>query len=318
MFTKLRNLADIATVLNTPTTLGTPNTFGERTPLSTIAEPGTPDSSSDMDISSSVANSPSPLLFHIDLQDGQKPPSPIPIPALPPIDDLFEQNNKPQIAHKTVPFTKPLHPMEEIWAEHAAQEAAEEDGKEIKLSIIASNDTYRYTLDDWSLSPKSTAWDSPSATKYMAVEIAHLLLTYPPMPHLDEDSEEEVDSTVDTWPTPPSMPPAGDDMHPPTECFSGAHPGDEWIYNKIGAPKYFRFLIPDPSIPRCQIVTPWIKYDLNPIRPSVSGTFGKHHPVITCPLRPTPVDYTCPPLTLEQTAVLWQDDSFSDVIDYIV
>jgi hypothetical protein len=63
-----------------------------------------------------------------------------------------------------------------IWAEHAAQEAAQEDGKEIKLSIIVSNDIYHCILDDWSLSPKSTAWDSPSATKYMAVEITHLPL----------------------------------------------------------------------------------------------------------------------------------------------
>jgi hypothetical protein len=91
------------------------------------------------------------------------------------------------------------------------------------------------------------------------VEIAHLPLAYLPMPYLDEDSEEEVDSTiglVDTWLTPPSTLPAGDNMHPPTETFSGAHPGEDWIYNKIGTPKYFWFLIPDLSIPRCQIVTP--------------------------------------------------------------
>ena len=78
MFTQLRNLADIAAVLGTPTTIGTPDTFGMHTPKPTIAEPGTP---SDMDISSSVNNSPSPLLFHIDLQDDQKKSSPIPIPV---------------------------------------------------------------------------------------------------------------------------------------------------------------------------------------------------------------------------------------------
>jgi hypothetical protein len=90
MFTQLRNLANIAAVLNTPNTMGTPNTFGECTPLSTIAEPGTP---SDMDISSSAEHSPSPLLFHIDLQDEDRKSSPIAIPVLPPIDDLFEQND---------------------------------------------------------------------------------------------------------------------------------------------------------------------------------------------------------------------------------
>jgi hypothetical protein len=114
------------------------------------------------------------------------------------------------------------------------------------------------------------------------------------------------------------MLPAGDDMHPPAETFSGAHPGENWEYNVIKKPKYFRFLIPDPSILRRQIVAPWIKYNLNLVRPSISGTFGKYHPVVTRPLRPSPVDYTCPLLTLDQTAVLRQDESFSDVIDYII
>jgi hypothetical protein len=114
------------------------------------------------------------------------------------------------------------------------------------------------------------------------------------------------------------MPPAGDDMHPLAETFSGTHPGENWEYNVIRKPKYFWFLIPDPSIPHRQIIAPWIKYDLNPVRPSISGTFGKYHPVVTRPLRPSPVDYTCPLLIPDQTAVLCQDKSFSDVIDYII
>jgi hypothetical protein len=78
------------------------------------------------------------------------------------------------------------------------------------------------------------------------------------MPHLEEDTDEEVDSTglVELWPTPPSTPPAGDDMHPPTKTFCTPRPGDEWMYNAIDHPKYFRFLIPDLSIPRHQIVAP--------------------------------------------------------------
>jgi hypothetical protein len=87
---------------------------------------------------------------------------------------------------------------------------------------------------------------------------------------------------------------------------------------KITKPKYFRFLILDTSILRCQIIAPWIKYDLNPVRPSISGTFGKYHPVITYLLRPSPVDYTCPLLTPDQTTVLHQDESFSDVVNYII
>jgi hypothetical protein len=153
----------------------------------------------------------------------------------------------------------------------------------------------------------------------MAAEIAHLPLAYPPMPHLEEDTNEEVDSTgLESWPMPPSTPPTGDDMHPLTKTFCASSPGNEWMYNTIDHPKYFRFLIPDLSIPRCQIVAPWIKYDLNPVRPSISGTYGQHHTVITRPLRPTPVDYHCPLLTPEQTAILRQDEPYSDIINYII
>ena len=58
--------------------------------------------------------------------------------------------------------------MQEIWAECAAQEAAEEDGKR-EVTVIVSNDNDRHALD-WSLSPHSTTWDSPSTTKYLAAD----------------------------------------------------------------------------------------------------------------------------------------------------
>jgi hypothetical protein len=250
MFTQLCNFANIAAVLHTLTTMGTPNTFRACTLLSIITEPSTP---SDIDISSSIGSSPSPLLFHINLQDeDKKKSSPIAIPVLPPIDDLFKQNDK-QIICKTIPFTKLLCPMEEIWAECAAQEAAEADG--MKPPIIISNgiQIQLYTIDNWSLSPHLTKWDSPSAKKFMPADIMHMALT---MPHLEEDSEDEVSNTLDQWPSPSSMPPVGDDMHLPTKQFSGAHLGEDWEYNRISFYKYFQFLIPDPSIPCHQIVSP--------------------------------------------------------------
>jgi hypothetical protein len=185
----------------------------------------------------------------------------------------------------------------------------------MKPPIIISNgiQIQPYTIDDWSLSSHSAKWDSPATTKYMPADITCMALT---MVH--DQSEEEVSSILDQWPSLPSTPPAGDDMHPPAETFSGAHLGEDWEYNVIKKPKYFWFLIPDPSILHHQIVAPWIKYDLNPVRPSISGTFSKYHPVVMRPLHPSPVDYTCPPLTLDQTAILCQDESFSDVINYII
>jgi hypothetical protein len=135
-----------------------------------------------MDISSSVGSSPSPLLFHIDLQDEDKKKfSPISIPVLLPIDNLFKQNDK-QIAKKTIPFTKLPCPMEEIWAERTAQKAAEADG--IKPPIIISNgiQIQPYTIDNWSLSPHLTKWNSPATTKYMPANITCMALT---MPHME-------------------------------------------------------------------------------------------------------------------------------------
>jgi hypothetical protein len=203
--------------------------------------------------------------------------------------------------------------MEEIWAECAAQEAAETDGMKPPIIVYNGIQIQPYTIDDWSLSPHSTKWDSPAATKYMPANITCIVLTM-----TCKQSEEEVCSVLEQWLSPPSMPPAGDDMHPPAETFSGTHPGEDWEYNKIIKPKYFWFLIPDPSILRHQIIAPWSKYDLNPVHPSISSTFGKYHPVIMHPLQPSPVDYTCPPLTPDQTAILHQDESFSDIVDYII
>jgi hypothetical protein len=164
-----------------------------------------------MDISSSVGSSPSPLLFHIDLQDEDKKKSlPITILVLPPIDNLFEQNDK-QIACKTISFIKPPHPMKEIWAEHAAQEAAETDGMKPPIIVHNGIQIQPYTIDNWSLSPHSAKWDSLATTKYMPADIIHMALTM-----MHEESEEEVSSILDQWLSPPSMPPAGDDMQPPS------------------------------------------------------------------------------------------------------
>src|SRR5437879_7464380 len=109
--------------------------------------------------------------------------------------------------------------MKEIWAERAAQEAAETDG--MKLPIIISNgiQIQPYTIDNWSLSPHSAKWDSPATTKYMPANIMRMALTM-----TCDQSEEEVYSVLDQWLSPPSMLPAGDDMHPRAEPFSGAHP----------------------------------------------------------------------------------------------
>jgi len=107
-------------------------------------------------------------------------------------------------------------------------------------------------------------------------------------------------------------------MQPPIEEFSGTHPGHPWEYNTIGSPNYFHLLIPDPAMPRHQIVALYIKYNSNTSHPKISGTFGQDYPIITHILRPTQVDYLCPVLTPSQTRVLAPDKKFSKIIDWIL
>ena len=107
-------------------------------------------------------------------------------------------------------------------------------------------------------------------------------------------------------------------MQPPIEEFSGTHPGHLWEYNTIGSTNYFHLLIPDPAMPHCQIVAPYIKYNSNTSHPKISGTFGRDYPIITCALRPTQVDYLCPVLTPSQIQVLAPDKKFSKIIDWIL
>jgi len=71
-------------------------------------------------------------------------------------------------------------------------------------------------------------------------------------------------------------------------------------------------------MPRHQIVASYIKYNTDTSHPEISGTFGQDYPIITCALRPTPVDYLCPTLTPSQIEVLAEDKKYSEVIDWIL
>ena len=131
------------------------------------------------------------------------------------------------------------------------------------------------------------------------------------------DDEAQV-GIADAWPSPPLPPLKGTDMQPPIEEFSGAHPGRPWEYNTIGSPNYFCLLIPDPAMPRRQIVTPYIKYNSDLSHPEISGTFGRDYPIITRALRPTPVDYLCPVLTPAQVEILDPEHKAAGIIDWIL
>jgi len=107
-------------------------------------------------------------------------------------------------------------------------------------------------------------------------------------------------------------------MHPPNIELSGENPGKPWIFNTIGSPDYFYLLIPDPAMPRQQIVAPWIKYNLTIAQPKIASTFSKNYPVIIQGLRPTPIDYLCPILTPSQLEILDSKAQCSEVIDWIL
>ena len=90
----------------------------------------------------------------------------------------------------------------------------------------------------------------------------------------------------------------------------GEHPGGNWVLNSPSITHYYRFIIPDPT--NCQlIVAPFLLYNLYVACPKVHATFGKGCQIYRRTLQPTPVDYTCPPLTPEQLRVLDAQEPFA-------
>jgi hypothetical protein len=120
-----------------------------------------------------------------------------------------------------------------------------------------------------------------------------------------------------TWPSPPSTPPQGNDMHPPNEDCRGETPDDNWLVNTIGSNSYYRFLIPDPATNR-SVVAPYIKFELYYARPKVRATYGRDYRIYTRLLEATPVDYGSPPLTHEQMQVLDPDVSYALAIERVI
>jgi len=276
------------------------------TPMSDIAKLGSP--ISDMDISSSSdEKTPPSLLFKIDLEDEEEEDQLTGDPILPNISDLFDITPRPNRG---------------LWDKNRAEAMAQVDPKYTKFGKIFIQDPNHMALtithnsyvpeeyrskpyEDWTPSPHT--WNNGVPR----------LLT-PPSDMTTLDDEEAQTGIANGWPSPPSPPLKGTDMQPPIEEFSGAHPGHPWEYNTIGSPNYFRLLIPDPAMPHCQIVAPYIKYNSDTSHPEISSTFGQDYPIITRTLRPTPVDYLCPTLTPSQIEVLAEDKKYSKIIDWIL
>jgi len=308
MFTALCTLADVAS---------------KRAPLSssTIAEPGSP---SDMDInSSSNEYTPPSLLFKIDLEDEEEPPV---LPILPAIDHLFDQN-KPKYQQVELPLVKNLTnitPTNGLWDINCKEAMAmltkhiDDDGKkfpkhlhEMYTHLKRPDDTdwLAPPYEDWM--PSQRTWDNAQPPCFATLSSTTLVSSE------DEDEDARV-SILDAWPSPPPSPIHGSAMRPPDIELSGENPGEPWIFNTIGSPDYFRLLIPDPAMPRQQIVTPWFKYDLTIAQPEIASTFGKNYPVIIQGLRPTPVNYLCPILTPSQLEILDSKAQCGKVIDWIL
>jgi hypothetical protein len=103
--------------------------------------------------------------------------------------------------------------------------------------------------------------------------------------------------STDVWPSPPLTPVEGNDMHLPQELIAGVHPGKGWHYNSIKCQDYYRFLIPDPTVPGHLVVTPFINFHMHPSKPQVSATYGLGLPIWMHELCPIPVDYPTPSLS---------------------
>ena len=80
---------------------------------------------------------------------------------------------------------------------------------------------------------------------------------------------------------------------------------------------YYRLLICNP-LSNTYIVAPYVTYSFNRANPEISGTFGRGYSIITHQLRPTPVDYICPPLTLDQLCLLDNNTPYVDTINNVI
>jgi hypothetical protein len=132
-----------------------------------------------------------------------------------------------------------------------------------------------------------------------------------------EDYKPSMPST-DIWPSPPSTLVEGNDMHPPQELIAGVHPGEGWHYNSIKHWNYYRFLIPDPTVPGCLVVTPFINFHMHPSKPQVSAAYGLGLPIWMCELHATPVDYPTPSLSPNQICLLDPAEPFAHAFDKVV
>ena len=254
MFTALRTLTDTAAGKTKLSPL---------TPMSNITELGSP--ISDMDISSSSdEKTPPSLLFKIDLEDEEDEEDQLTSDLiLPNISDLFNITPCPNRG---------------LWDKNHAEAMAQVDPKYMKFGKIFTQDPNHMVLTithdsyvpeeyrsepykDWTPSPHT--WNNGVPR-----------LPMPPSDTTTLDDEEAQTGIANGWPSPPSPPLKGTDMQPPIEEFSGTHPGHPWEYNTIGSPNYFCLLIPDPAMPRRQIVAPYIKYNSDALHPKISSTFG--------------------------------------------
>jgi len=306
MFTALCTLADVAS---------------KRAPLSssTIAEPGSP---SDMDInSSSDEYTPPSLLFKIDLEDEEELPK-----LLPPINNLFDQN-KPKYQQAELPLVKNLTnitPTDGLWSINreeamsmltkAIDDTSKNSSKHLhkiylKLKQLADTDWSAPPYEDWM--PSQCTWDNAQPLRLATPSSTTLVSSE------DEDEDPQI-GVLDAWPSPPPSPIHGNGMRPPNIELSRENPGKPWIFNTIGSPDYFHLLIPDPAMPRKQIVAPWIKYDLTIAQPEIAGTFSKNYLITLQGLRPTPVNYICPMLTPSQLEILDSKAQCGEVIDWIL
>ena len=106
-------------------------------------------------------------------------------------------------------------------------------------------------------------------------------------------------------------------MHPPQIHVCGPHLGQGWDVNSIGTKNYYRLLITDPSSGR-NIVALYISYAINQSHPTISGTYGKGHPIKTRPLTAASVDYTMPTITIEQQKLFHSKAPFASTIEHVV
>jgi hypothetical protein len=250
--------------------------------------------------------------------------TPVPFPAA----KLMAHAINDPVGKPDTTFPKLLEPQE-VWKAYTFKDVSQASLKMIQvpansIKLVTASSNFLQTLRrlrckyySKGLASSSSSQTGSTSTSGWDSNEPHFECIPSDLPTNPKDYKPSTPS-MDIWPSPPLTPVEGDDMHPPQELIAGVHPGKGWHYNSIKRQDYYRFLIPDLTVPGHLVVAPFINFHMHPSKPQVSTAYGLGLPIWTRELHATQVDYPTPSLSPNQIHLLDPAEPFAPALDKVV